>query len=124
MDLAPFDPPLTESECRLAWRGGLRRPPTWARDPALLLVDTAGVHALLRAAGLPREELLHMGWGAWALGPSAPLTISERVVAPLLGRVVLDTRHGAPWTQDMLRDATAAGQLVLERWFPGEDLPA
>lgn len=120
--LAPFDD-LTESPCRLAWHGGLRRAPTWARDPELLLLDTAGVHVLLRAAGLPRAELLHMGWREWALSASAPATISERLVAPLLGRAVLDDCTFAPWSDALLRHATGLGHKVLERYFPGPDLP-
>lgn len=121
----PFDD-LTESLCPLAWHGGLRRPPTWARDPELLLLDTASVHVLLRAAGLPRAELMFMGWGDWALSASAPATISERLVAPLLGRIVLDASMGSAiglaWSDAQFSVATAAGQRVLERYFPGEDV--
>lgn len=127
---APFLPPLNTELTPCAWRGGAQRTPTWRyvfgdwigqTPPAVPVgLDPASVHALLRAAGLPRAELLHMGWPEWALSASTP-PLAPDMVAPLLGRIALDAhyhQHGGAWPEGAAI-ARRLGGLVLDRWFHG-----
>lgn len=107
---APFDA-LREPDPE-GWRGGRKAPPAWRRN-ATGEVDAAGFHALLRSAGLPRAELLHMGCPAWALDRSGPLWIPLMTAAPLLGKIVLDYHEREPLSgQEYLE-----GCRVLMAWF-------
>lgn len=82
-----FDP-----HCRLAWRGGSRIAPSWCYWQLIAAVDGVGFHALVRAAGLPRAELIHMGATPELLSSSSrPVTIEH--AAPLLGRIELDREY-------------------------------
>lgn len=120
MDLTPFNAPLAQPSAD-GWRGGVHRRPLWLA--ARRRVDAAGVHALLRAADLPRAELLHLGFTDGQLSASAePMLLSSRLLLPL-GRIVLDAVHhrvGGHYIGDQ-RDGELAryyGAAVLARWFP------
>ncbi len=71
------------------WRGGLTRPAKWTLQGDM--VDRAAFHALLRASGLPREELLALGCTAAELGQGRALPASR--VARLLGAAVMEILH-------------------------------
>lgn len=119
MDLAPFNSPLAQPS-EDGWRGGVHRKPLWLA--ARRRVDAGGVHALLRAADLPRAELLHMGFTDGQLSASAePMLLSSRLLLPF-GRIVLDARHhahGGYYVGDEPDElhARGLGDAVLERWF-------
>lgn len=116
MSYEPFTQPLRTSTCKAAWRGGKRGPASWASTPAWL--SRSGVHTLLRAAGLPRAELLHMGATDEMLRPaSEPLRFAD--VVPLLGRIVWDVyMHNGEETEPISdRLACELGAAVIEEWF-------
>lgn len=109
----PFIVPLKTPSCPAAWRGGKRGPPSFCRYEGAW-ITRSGVHALLRAAGLPRAELLHMGATRELLANSgAPLDAAK--AAPLLGRIVADSAahygHETPGT------CAEIGAAVIEEWF-------
>ncbi len=100
-----------------AWRGGVWRAPSWDWR-ADGKIDAAGLHALVRSAGLPRVELLHMGWPQYLLGDGLCWAPAERV-APLLGRLVLDgiyNTEGGAWPA-RADEASALGLAVIEKHF-------
>ncbi len=100
-----------------AWRGGVWRAPLWVRR-ADDKIDAAGLHALVRSAGLPRVELLHMGWPQYLLGDGLCWAPAARV-APLLGRLVLDSIYnveGGAWP-DRADEADSWGLLLIEAHF-------
>jgi hypothetical protein len=121
---------LAESSCPAAWHGGVRTRPTFRRHPNLPpamapALDAAGVHALLRAAGLPEAELRHMGAGRAVLEPETPW-IAERLALELLGRIAFDAEAaiggvgwGYAWLGDGAQRARAAqlGAQAVRRWF-------
>lgn len=122
---SPFTAPLSTAwrTDPFAWKGGKHRQPTWLklpgkRAPAL---DTAGVHALLRAACLPRAELLHMGWLDRELAPDADLWLSEHRVVPLLGHIwhdaVVLNLTGAAWDGSEWRQIRGLGHKIVNEWF-------
>lgn len=121
MSYSPFVPPLQKPTCPVAWRGGKRGPPSFTRLGDM--VSRSGAHELIRAAGLPRPELLHMGATVELLANSSwPLAVAD--VAPLLGRIALDvmrSRTGDPSYYDGdLHDelcVQAFGEAVIEEWF-------
>jgi hypothetical protein len=102
----------------MAWSDG-QRDGTWWR--AINTIDRGGVHALLRAAGLPEAELLHMGASRAMLRPgSDPLPM--KWVAPLLGRIVLDRQfdqHGGRFQSNCGSrvQVKLLGMQVIEEWF-------
>lgn len=105
-----------------AWQGGFHRPPTWVRVRFNGALDAAGVHLLLRASGLPRAELLHMGAPAWLLDPGCLPYVPEEIVLPLLGRIVWDAtfgEEGCVWTECSVDRHAAVhhGRVVIKRWF-------
>ncbi len=120
--LPPFTEPLADVTDPDAWRGGKHRTPEWRRQPGTFNYDTPGVHALVRAANLPRAELLHMGWTDRLLSASAPEWLPEQAVAPLLGRIVADSSYdtsGNFWRGDCWdqRLADLRGSAVIKHWF-------
>lgn len=91
--------------------------------PSQRWVETSGLHALLRASGLPREELLHYGADPALLSSSAPTFTPAETAAPLLGRIVWDAvfgdAYGRAYVHGPLR-ATLCIQLgnrVIAEWF-------
>lgn len=115
-DSAP-DPDL------MAWRGGVRRPPTWQRYAMPDALDAAGLHHLVRMAQLPREELLYMAGTPFALSPSL-LWAGTCEAADLLGRIAWDTHYGELGRAfderrgyDR-RTARTLGAAVVDHWFP------
>lgn len=107
----------------MAWRGGVRRPPTWQHYAAHDALDAAGFHRLVRMAQLPREELLYMAGTPWALSPSLLWVWREHAEA-LLGRIAWDAHYGElgcafderrGYNQ---RTARALGSAVVAHWFP------
>ncbi len=121
--LPPFTAPLAPVTDPDAWRGGKHRAPTWRRRPGTFTVDTPSVHALIRAANLPRAELLYMGWTDELLSASAPEWLALAEVEHLLGRMVADARFdrvGGGWRDNNLVDAGTAsldGRRVIGSWF-------
>ncbi len=121
--LPPFTAPLAPVTDHDAWRGGKHRAPTWRRDGRLL--DAPSVHMLVRAANLPRAELLHMGWTHELLSPSASEWLCARTVAPLLGRIVSDAAYDRDegsllvWIGDQhdKQRALNDGLQVIGAWF-------
>jgi hypothetical protein len=107
----------------MAWSDG-QRDGTWWR--AINTIDRGGVHALLRAAGLPEAELLHMGASRAMLRPgSDPLPM--KWVAPLLGRIVLDRQfdeHGGHFQSNCGSrvQVKLLGMQVIEEWFTSENI--
>lgn len=82
-------------------------------------LDTASVHALVREFGLPRAELLHMGWSDEMLSQSAPQFSASFFVDWRLGRMLLDDRYdvdGGRWP-DGHRSAQALGQQLIQQRF-------
>lgn len=120
--LPPFTAPLATPTDPDAWRGGKTRRPNW-RQAADGPLDTAAVHALVRAANLPRPELLHMGWTEDELSASAPEWLSPHRAALMLGRIVADAAadrgEHADWADNWLNWslARANGRRVIEAWF-------
>ncbi len=124
--LPPFTTPLASVTDPDAWRGGKHRAPTWRWRPGTFTVDTPSVHALVRAANLPRAELLHMGWTEELLSASAPEWLPLVDVEPLLGRMVADSRYDrgesgvfCAWFGDPSDHSRAGhdGRRVIEAWF-------
>lgn len=118
---APFDPPLrTPDPADGGWVGGRIEPPTWVRiDDS---VYTSGLHELLRSAGLPGEELLHMGATWRMLSTKAPILTHVEPAADLLGRIAIDAwfherggRYGGDPADPAI--ARALGAAVIEEWF-------
>jgi hypothetical protein len=118
MSYPPFTRPLPTPTCPMAWSDG-HWDATWWR--ATNTIDRGGVHALLRAAGLPEAELLHMGASRAMLRPgSDPLPM--KWVAPLLGRIVLDRQfdqHGGRFQSNCGSrvQVKLLGMQVIEEWF-------
>lgn len=131
---APFTTD-TPSACRAAWTGGVGLPPQWRYYLGIDAVDTAGFHALVRAAGLPEAELLHMGFTAQELrGDTGSYVWRERAVQ-LLGRIAWDSEYGdgecRAWNSTRAKDpgglpaclivdrraVTRLGTAVVEAWF-------
>lgn len=114
----PFAPPLPAPP-RCGWRGGLRCAPTWYQSPSLDFIATSGLHALLRASGLPREELLHMGAPHWLLSSSAPGLTRSEAAAKLLGRIVWDRIFGEAGQAfgDQHALIRLLGRGVIAEWF-------
>ena len=120
VELPPFTPPLPAPTDPHGWRGGVRVGPTWAI--ACGCVYTSGLHHLLRAAQLPREELLHMGASRHLLRSSAPLLTPIDEAAALLGRIVWDAQYGhrgTVWSDKAhyVARANVLGYRVLDMWF-------
>lgn len=67
--------------------------PLWLTLRGTGMVETAGYHELLRRAGLPRAELLHMGASAHSLSVPAQWTPREEATC-VLGRIAWDARYG------------------------------
>lgn len=108
----PFVSPLQKPTCPVAWRGGKRGPPSFSRLGDM--VSRSGVHELIRAAGLPRAELLHMGATVELLANSSwPLAVAD--VAPLLGRIAADS--GAHYGHDTPGTCSEIGAAIIEEWF-------
>jgi len=110
----------TPSACKRAWTGGVGLPPLWERYRGIEAVDTAGFHALLRAAGLPEAELRHMGVRPHELAFS-DVTYLERA-EEVLGRIAWDAEYGAAGRRfgDSPFDAGLAvilGRAVVRAWF-------
>lgn len=84
-------------------------------------VSTSGLHELLRAAGLPREELLHMGATHALLSSSAPAWTARELAAALLGRIVWDAIWGSDGFAYNGRISAPLcriyGAGVIEEWF-------
>lgn len=116
MPPAPFSRPLPTPVD--GWRGGLRGRVTWRRWPGA--VDTSGLHALLRASGLPREELLHMGCPPHLLRSGAPSITPIDEAAAILGRIAWDAlygTHGDVWCRADEHAGQRLGVLVIREWF-------
>lgn len=108
-----------------AWRGGMHRAPTWSitmRGLGLVpCADTPGLHALVREFGLPRAELLHMGWTDALLSSSAPPQLPLSRVADLVGRLVLDGHYnldGGCWPMGRDHARFLGAELIYERFSP------
>lgn len=76
-------------------------------------VETAGYHELLRRAGLPRAELLHMGASAHSLSVPAQWT-PRAEAACVLGRAAWDARYGEQGQVFQASDTTEAMSLGLQ----------
>lgn len=113
--MEPFDIP--RPYCPAAWQGAQmpgRR--IWLYWPGTQQVATRGVQQLLHMAQLPRAELLHMGCPSPWLEYPPPDAANCELVAPLLGRIVLDARE-VVWAAELQPEALALGLAVIRRWF-------
>jgi hypothetical protein len=130
MELPPFTRPLRLVPDAEAWTmpPWAWSPSAWARDIRRSMLDVRGVHRLLHAASLPEAELRHMGAAPSMLGylPEDASMISEAVVIPVLGRIVLDQIfnsgagfQGPRWDDSPVQRAMVAayGRLTIEEFF-------
>lgn len=97
------------------WRGGKTAAPLWERSTNGGAVDARGFHALLRSAGLPRVEMLHMGISEDVLDRSGPEWIGLAEAAAAFGAIVWDHRHAC--RGDAVAEA-GYGRAVLQAWWP------
>lgn len=115
--LAPFTPATARPYCPLAWQSDVPPGrPAYRYWSALQQVQAGGIHDLLGMAQLPRAELLYMGWPPVALTADPGARLNLELVAPLLGRIVLDARE-LVWSDELLPEAMRLGLAVVKRRF-------
>lgn len=96
------------------WRGGFTRRPAWAYIPTSYTLDAPGVHHLLRSAGYPRAEMLHMGCQPSVLATDGDPWVPLHDAVAIFGAICADHLHESR-CDDVWE--MREGLAVVRAWF-------